>query len=60
MKRNGNPYPEMITDESSGIKVPNIAHRIWTEGFEAGLQVADEENNRETADEKSLSGYGEL
>ena len=39
-----NPYPEMITDESSGIRVPNIAHRIWLEGYKAGTNdvVADE------------------
>ena len=35
-----NPYPEMITDESSGIKVPGIAHQIWLEGFEAAMAEA--------------------
>ena len=39
-----NPCPEMITDESSGIRVPNIAHRIWYEGYQEGIKkaVADE------------------
>ena len=39
-----NPYPEMITDDCSGIRVPNIAHRIWFEGYEVGRKevVADE------------------
>ena len=32
-----NPYPELITDESSGIEVPNIAYRIWLEGYEAAM-----------------------
>ena len=44
MNEKRNPYPEMITDESSGIRVPNIAHRIWLEGYKAGRkeEVADE------------------
>ncbi len=44
-----NPYPEMITDESSGICVPNITHRIWFEGYEAGRKAAvADENTQET------------
>jgi len=38
MNRNRNPYPEMITDETSGIRVPNIAYRIWLEGYKAGIE----------------------
>ncbi len=36
MRRSDNPYPEMITDECSGIQVSNIAHKIWAEGYEVG------------------------
>jgi hypothetical protein len=45
MNEKCNPYPEMITDECSGIRVFNIAHRIWSEGYEAGRKevVVDEE-----------------
>ena len=51
MNRYLNPYPETITDESSGMQVPNIAHRIWQEGYEAGhaRTIPEEdspENNR--------------
>jgi hypothetical protein len=45
MKRSVNPYPEMITDECSGIQVASIAHEIWAEGYEAGRE--DERNNRD-------------
>ena len=40
-----NPYPEMITDESSGIQVPNIAYRIWREGFNAALEESTSDDN---------------
>lgn len=46
-----NPYPEMITDECSGIRVPNIAHRIWLEGYKAGSKEA-------VADEKTREAKG--
>ncbi len=46
MNRNRNPYPEMITDESSGIRVPNIAYRIWLEGYEAGREERLSDENR--------------
>jgi len=43
------PYPEMITDESSGIQVTNMAYRIWSEGYEAGRKAAvADENAQET------------
>jgi len=34
-----NPYPEKITDEISGVEVPNEHHRIWQEGYEAGYRL---------------------
>ena len=36
MNRSKNPYPEFLTDEASGIKVLDIRHQIWTEGYKAG------------------------
>ena len=51
MNEKFNPYPEMITDECSGISVPNIAHRIWSEGYEAGRKEA-------VADEKTPEAKG--
>jgi len=30
-----NPYPEIITDETSGIEVKNQRHIIWDEGARA-------------------------
>jgi hypothetical protein len=36
MSKNGNPYPEIIIDECSGIQISNVEHRIWAEGYEAG------------------------
>jgi len=30
-----NPYPELLIDEVSGIEVPDIRHKIWTEGYKA-------------------------
>ena len=40
MSKNGNPYPEVIIDECSGIQVLSVAHRIWAEGYEAGRKEA--------------------
>ena len=31
-----NPYPEFMHDEASGIKVPDIRHQAWGEGYKAG------------------------
>jgi len=31
-----NPYPEILVDETSGVKVPDDRHRIWDEGYAAG------------------------
>ena len=38
MSRSINPYPEFLTDESSGIRVPDIRHQIWAEGYLAGRE----------------------
>ncbi len=38
MNRSSNPYPGFLTDESSGIRVPNIRHQIWAEGYLVGRQ----------------------
>lgn len=51
MNEKRNPYPEMITDESSGIRVPSIAHRIWQEGYQAGRQ-------EEVSDGETLGANG--
>lgn len=29
-----NPYPEYITDEASGIQVPNDLHTAWEAGYQ--------------------------
>ena len=61
MKRNGNPYPKTITDEGSGTQVPNIAHRIWWEGYEAGRNEAIiTEERQPAASEDFPSEEGEL
>lgn len=31
----GNPYPEYIIDECSGIKVTNDKHTCWQQGYDA-------------------------
>ena len=36
MSKSSNPYPEMSIDEVSGIKIQNVEHRVWAEGYEAG------------------------
>ena len=38
MNRSNNPYPELLIDEASGIEVPDIRHKIWTEGYKAGKE----------------------
>ena len=40
MNKAPNPYPENIIDDCSGISVPNLAHRVWLEGFQAGVASA--------------------
>ena len=32
-----NPYPRVLTDETSGIKVADLRHFIWAEGYEAAV-----------------------
>ena len=49
MNRNLNPYPEMISDESSGIQVANLAHKIWLEGYEAGREEITSDETRHEA-----------
>ncbi len=38
MNTNINPFPEFLIDEVSGIEVPDIRHKIWTEGYETGRE----------------------
>ena len=38
MSRCKNPYPEFFVDEVSGIKVLDIRHEIWVEGYKAGSE----------------------
>ena len=33
-----NPYPEFLSDEASGIKVSDIRHQIWLEGYKTGKE----------------------
>lgn len=33
-----NPYPEFLIDEGAGIKVPDIRHQLWEEGYRAGKE----------------------
>ncbi len=35
MSRTQNPYSEFLIDEVSGIKVLNVRHQIWNEGYKA-------------------------
>ena len=50
MNSDFNPYPATVIDDSSGIIVPNLAHRIWLEGYQAGRESASsDESQRETA-----------
>ena len=36
MHASKNPYPELLSDEASGIEVPDTRHKIWAEGYKAG------------------------
>ena len=38
MNRSKNPYSELLIDETSGIEVPAIRHKIWVEGYTAGKE----------------------
>ena len=38
MSRNQNPYPEFLIDEVSGVKVLDIRHQIWAEGYHTGKE----------------------
>ena len=38
MDKSINPYPEYMVDEASGIEVPDIRHRDWAEGCQAGRE----------------------
>jgi len=38
MSRSINPYPEFLIDEASGLRVPDIRHQIWAEGYLAGSE----------------------
>ena len=38
MNRSQNPYPEFLIDEVSGVKVLDIRHQIWAEGYQAGKE----------------------
>jgi len=38
MSQSKNPYPEFLTDEASGIKVPSIRHQIWAEGYKTAKE----------------------
>jgi hypothetical protein len=47
MNRDLNPYPATIIDDSSGISVSNLAHRIWLEGYEAGRESASPDDSKQ-------------
>ena len=38
MSKSKNPYPEFLIDEVSGLKVPDLRHQIWAEGYQAGKE----------------------
>ena len=38
MNRSKNPYSEFLIDETSGIEVPDIRHKIWAEGYKASKE----------------------
>jgi len=38
MSQSKNPYSEFLIDEVSGIKVLDIRHQIWAEGYSAGRE----------------------
>lgn len=33
-----NPYPKILVDEVSGVKVPDIRHQLWGDGHKAGMK----------------------
>ena len=33
MNKSKNPYSEFLIDEVSGIKVPDVRHQIWSDGY---------------------------
>lgn len=35
----GNPYPEYLQDEVSGVAVKNDKYAIWSEGFVEGVKA---------------------
>ena len=39
-----NPHPKTIIDESSGIEVSNNDYYIWEEGYKAGQESAEKED----------------
>jgi hypothetical protein len=40
MKKTKNPYPQLMTDEVSGVQVPDIRHEIWADGYRVGQREA--------------------
>ena len=38
MNRSTNSYPAFFIDEVSGIQLPDIGHKIWTEGHKTGMK----------------------
>ncbi len=38
MNRSKNPYSELLIDETAGIEVPAIRHKIWAEGYKASKE----------------------
>ena len=36
MSKSINPYPQYLSDDSSGLQVPSMEHQIWGEGYRAG------------------------
>ena len=38
MNKSKNPYSELLIDETSGIEVPAIRHKIWAEGYKASKE----------------------
>jgi hypothetical protein len=40
MKKTRNPYPKFLTDEASGMEVPDSRHEIWAAGYHAGRRWA--------------------
>jgi hypothetical protein len=40
MKKPRNPYPQFLTDEVSGMQVPDTKHEIWADGYRVGQREA--------------------